>query len=89
MRFLIMVLTLLLSTAAAADYMRCGNDLVLKGDHVVEVHDKCGEPVRTTRLENEFGAVVGKREVYDSAHGSRDHLVTYRDERVIRIDRLR
>ncbi len=83
------LLVLLAAGAVSADSMRCGNDLVLKGDHVSEVHKKCGEPVRSTTLENEFGATIGKREIYDSAHGSRDHLVTYRDERVISIERLR
>ncbi|QIT56104.1 DUF2845 domain-containing protein [Aquisalimonas sp. 2447] len=83
------VLLLAASGTVAADHMRCGNDLVLKGDHVSQVHSKCGEPVRTTRLENEFGARVGKREMYDSAHGTGNHVVTYRDERVVSIERLR
>ncbi|SEO70927.1 DUF2845 domain-containing protein [Aquisalimonas asiatica] len=88
-RIIVATLALIAVAPAAADFMRCGNDLVQRGDHIAEVHRKCGEPVRTSVLENEYGAAVGKREVYDSAHGSRDHLVTYHGERVVRIERLR
>ena len=79
----------LVSTALDAAPMRCGNDLVREGDHITEVHEKCGEPMRVTELENKYGAKVGWREVYDSARGSRNHQVTYEGDRVVRIELLR
>ncbi|WP_290648099.1 DUF2845 domain-containing protein [Aquisalimonas sp.] len=83
------VVLLLASSTLDAAPMRCGNDLVRTGDHITGVHDKCGQPIRTTRLVNRFGAVVGWREIYDSARGSRNHQVTYEGERVVRIELLR
>ena len=92
MRFVVFGLAVIMTamtSTAVADFIRCGNDLVQKGDHVSAVHSKCGQPLRTTQLENEFGAMFGKRELYSDVCGSRDRLVTYRDERVVRIDILR
>ncbi len=40
----LLTIILLLSFAAAAQALRCGNDLVQKGDHITEVLEKCGEP---------------------------------------------
>lgn len=34
--------------ASSAHAMRCGNDLVFEGDHLVDVLNKCGEPVFVT-----------------------------------------
>lgn len=77
------------SSTAAASSMRCGNDLVRKGDHISEVHGKCGPPATSTVLENKYGAAVGKQELYDNVRGSRDRLVTYHGDRVVRIEILR
>lgn len=80
---------LLVSIPASADSMRCGNDLILPGDHITEVHEVCGEPVRTTEIENRFGARVGTREVYETGYGRPRHSVTYEDDRVVAIERIR
>lgn len=40
----IITFLLLLSFAAGAQALRCGTDLVQKGDHITEVRKKCGEP---------------------------------------------
>ncbi|MDN3518869.1 DUF2845 domain-containing protein [Aquisalimonas lutea] len=90
MKRLIAVAPLLLaSLPASADSMRCGNALILPGDHVTEVHEVCGEPVQTTEIENRFGARVGTREVYETGYGRPRHSVTYEDDRVVAIERIR
>lgn len=40
----IFTILLLLSMAAGAQALRCGTDLIQKGDHITEVKRKCGEP---------------------------------------------
>ena len=87
-RHTIAVAMLALAMPFAADAMRCGQDLVSKGDHITDVHAKCGEPIRTIKLTNRHGAQVGLREVYDSSRGTRKHEVTYRSDRVVDIERL-
>lgn len=90
MRWMVSVLGLVfLATSLEAAPMRCGNDLVRTGDHITEVEAKCGEPIRATRVENEYGATAGWRKVYDGAHGSRNHEVTFVGDRVTRIELLR
>jgi hypothetical protein len=43
----------LLAVAAPALGLRCGNNLVHEGDHVIEVLNKCGEPQWRERWEDE------------------------------------
>lgn len=40
----IITMMLLMVFAAGAQAFRCGTSLVLEGDHLVEVLNKCGEP---------------------------------------------
>jgi hypothetical protein len=47
------VLVVLLTQAAPAMALRCGNHLVHKGDHVIEVLNKCGEPFWREAWEDE------------------------------------
>lgn len=41
---------LLLSFSSTVFAMRCGTDLVLKGDSDISVLDRCGEPLLVTKL---------------------------------------
>ena len=41
--------TLLISSAASADTLRCGSKLISEGDPIEKVREYCGEPVATKR----------------------------------------
>lgn len=41
---LLAIILLSLALAPNASALRCGSDLVKKGDHISQVLDKCGEP---------------------------------------------
>lgn len=58
MRLAVLLLPLLLAaTAASADSLRCGSNLISTGNTTSEVIDRCGEPVDRSYLGNRI--VVG------------------------------
>lgn len=90
MRIAALVLVLILvGPSAHADGLRCGNDLVQRGDSIISVERKCGEPIREADLVNDRGKVVGTILYFDAGYGKADRRVTFRAGRVVRIERVR
>ena len=44
MRVMLLLLSGVLGLPAHADSLYCGNDLISRGDHLIEVLEHCGEP---------------------------------------------
>jgi hypothetical protein len=74
---------------AAAAGLRCGNDLVQRGDSIVHVRQKCGDPLHQADLVNDRGKVIGTVLYFDPGYGRKDRRVTFRGGRVVSIERLR
>lgn len=87
------VLVAALSLATPALALRCGSDLVHKGDHVIEVLNKCGEPVWRERWEDEIierrffdilerQTVVMEEWLYDFGPTRLLHILRFRNSRL-------
>jgi hypothetical protein len=83
----------LLVLAAPALGLRCGNNLVHEGDHVIEVLNKCGEPVWRERWEDEVidrrffdtlerQTVVMEEWLYDFGPTRLLHILRFRNSRL-------
>ncbi|HCP54353.1 MULTISPECIES: DUF2845 domain-containing protein [Pseudomonas] len=84
---------LLLCTAARADTMRCGSQLVSEGDRAFEVEEKCGRPI----YRDQIGYTLGPSErremlieewVYGPTNGVHS-ILTFEGNRLTRIERRR
>lgn len=79
---------LLAATSVNADGLRCGNDLVSKGDSIVSVERSCGPPIREAELVNAYGKRIGTVWYVDGGYGRNDRRVEFRGGRVARIERI-
>ena len=90
LRMLILVGSLLASTPALGDSMRCGRQLVTDGDTVARLLERCGPPASKQRARATQGNHRGRsveRWVYP--RGRRQTLaVTVLDGRIVAIRRL-
>jgi hypothetical protein len=93
LRFASAVLVAAFSLATPALALRCGSDLVHKGDHVIEVLNKCGEPVWRERWEDEIierrffdtlerQTVVMEEWLYDFGPTRLLHILRFRNSRL-------
>jgi hypothetical protein len=93
LRFASAVVVAALSLATPALALRCGSDLVHKGDHVIEVLNKCGEPVWRERWEDEIierrffdtlerQTVVMEEWLYDFGPTRLLHILRFRNSRL-------
>jgi hypothetical protein len=69
-RIVVALLGLACGSASAADTARCGYGVISVGDGARAVRERCGEPDRVVRLENEQGGAVGQRWEYDRAQST-------------------
>lgn len=84
------LLSILLAAATAhADGLRCGNDLVAKGDSIVSVERSCGPPMRQADLVNAHGKRIGTVWYIDAGYGRDNRRVEFRGGRVASIERIR
>lgn len=77
-----------LTTPAAADSLRCGNDLVQDGDSYLDVTDACGEPAREVAIVGEDNQRIGTALYYRGDYGQADRKVYMRGGSVTGIERL-
>jgi hypothetical protein len=91
--FVSAVLVVSFSLATPALALRCGSDLVHKGDHVIEVLNKCGEPMWRERWEDEIierrffdtlerQTVVMEEWLYDFGPTRLLHILRFRNSRL-------
>jgi|GEM_PF-6671192 len=83
------ILLVLVTPTTQAAGMRCGNDLVQRGDSIVGVRDKCGDPIHQADLVNDRGRVIGTVLYFDLGYGRNDRRVVFRGGRVVAIERVR
>ncbi len=73
---------------ARAASLRCGNDLVQRGDSYLDVTDACGKPAREVALVGEDDQRVGTALYYKGGYGKADRKVYLRGGTVTGIERL-
>ncbi len=85
----VLLIALISAPAVQADGLRCGNELVQRGDSIVSVEKACGEPMRKSNLVNDYGKVIGTVLYFEGGYGRSDRRVVFRGGRVVDIERLR
>ncbi|TQE98377.1 MAG: DUF2845 domain-containing protein [Spiribacter salinus] len=80
--------TLLAATPAAAENMRCGQDIVGPGDTASKLRDACGDPERSGALVNEYGKRIGTVYYYVPGYGKAERKVHVQGGRVTLVERL-
>lgn len=83
----VMFVLLSTATAAHADGLRCGNDLVRPGDSVLDVTDACGTPDREVVIVDKHNHRVGTA-FYYRVNNKADRKVYFRGGSVTAIERL-
>ena len=84
-----LVLALVCTAVSAGDSIRFGSRLVKKGDPIGRVIEVAGRPDHVSRIENEFGALVGERwEYYFDGYNARTVYIVIVNGRVYSVEIL-
>ena len=87
MRAILFALMAMFSVCAiASDTVRIDGRIVTTGMSVAEVIDRAGEPSRTVRVENAYGAAIGER--WEYWRGKKQYSIWLSRGKVARVEEL-